>query len=92
MYLAYYITVKQPCAKLSSCHFLGPLQIGDQVAKNLHDDPQLWRLSDAAVASLGCWPFAEQAKEVSRQGEVSTFGTLNWDEVSFKSFLYFSTL
>eukprot|EP00435_Cladocopium_sp_Y103_P053880 s617_g17.t1 len=37
-----------------------------QVAKNLHDDPQLWRLSDAAVASLGCWPFAEQAKEVSR--------------------------
>ena len=40
-----------------------------EVAKNLHDDPQLWRLSDAAVASLGCWPFAEQAKEVSRHSE-----------------------
>lgn len=50
-------------------------QIGDQVAKNLHNDPQLWRLSDAAVASLGCWPFAEQAKEVSRQGEVKQH---NW--------------
>ncbi|CAK9011944.1 unnamed protein product [Durusdinium trenchii] len=36
------------------------------VAKNLHDDPRLWRLSDTAVASLGCWPFAEQPREVAR--------------------------
>ncbi|CAL1168183.1 unnamed protein product [Cladocopium goreaui] len=49
--------------------------IEKHVAKNLHNDPQLWRLSDAAVASLGCWPFAEQAKEVSRQGEVKQH---NW--------------
>ena len=40
--------------------------IEKHVSKTLHHDPQLWRLGDAAVASLGCWPFAEQVKEVSR--------------------------
>ncbi|CAJ1422047.1 unnamed protein product [Effrenium voratum] len=40
--------------------------VSKHVAQSLHDDPRLWRLSDTAVFSLGCWPFTDQLREVGR--------------------------
>lgn len=36
------------------------------VHRQLHDDPRLWRLGDAALCTLGCWPFADQARVLGR--------------------------
>lgn len=35
------------------------------VSKGLHDDPRLWGLSDNALATLGLWPFADQARALT---------------------------
>jgi len=32
----------------------------------LHDDPRLWRLSDAALATLGLWPPVDQLRELGQ--------------------------
>eukprot|EP00929_Paragymnodinium_shiwhaense_P054788 TRINITY_DN27461_c0_g1_i2.p1 TRINITY_DN27461_c0_g1~~TRINITY_DN27461_c0_g1_i2.p1 ORF type:complete len:439 (-),score=111.24 TRINITY_DN27461_c0_g1_i2:42-1358(-) len=36
------------------------------IAKQLQDDPHVWRLEDRALASLGLWPFGEQPALLSR--------------------------
>ncbi|CAE8718047.1 unnamed protein product, partial [Polarella glacialis] len=40
--------------------------LASRVHRDLQDDPRLWRLGDKELATLGCWPFAEQARVLTR--------------------------